>query len=340
MIDVVRRRFDLIRATRGEADRRRRRFCLPGYDLDMTCAGVAAGDLLCLAFDHRRCETLEGRNPALQWRIGDAHGIAGLPPQPDPPTDLHPLGSLHRNADNTVLIERRRGFTTVFDVAAMELTTIVDGPSAIDTDLVAKPLLRFLLPLLMRQGLVLCHAALLGGRDAGLLVTGRGGSGKSTISAAALLAGAGFCSDDFVALERRGEALVGHCIYASIMLGRGQIDHFPALAAHALRLRRDVFEKHMVPVAAAFPGQVRDMLRIDAVAVPEIVAAPRSELVTGSVADMLRAVAPTSVFSSPWREGERVRFLFDTISRLEPLAYRSGSDFGGIAAPLQARYGF
>lgn len=339
VLGVVRQRFEIIRRNRADDDCGARHFALPGHDLSVNYAGRASADALCLAFKHRESPAALSGNAPLRWLIADASGIDGLPPLPDPPHPLHPLGSLHRNAGNNVLIERRRGFVTAFDVAAMELITIVDGPESIDTDLAAKPLLRFLLSLMMQRNFVLCHAALLGGAGGGLLVTGKGGSGKSTISAAGLVGGTAFCSDDFVALERRGDALVGHCLYASIMLNAGHIDRFPALAARATRFRTDIFAKHMVPVADAFPGQVRQSLTIDAVAVPQIVAEAGSALVPGARADMLRAITPTSVFSSPWREGDRVRFLFDTVSRLEPLVYRSGSDFAGIADPLRARYG-
>jgi hypothetical protein len=44
--------------------------------------------------------------------------------------------------------------------------------------------------------------------------------------------------------------------------------------------------------------------------------------------------------ASPWREAERTRFLFEHVGALEPLIYRSGSDFSAIAAPLRKRYGF
>lgn len=338
LLDVVQQRFEIIRQARGGAGCGTRSFTLPGHALTVEHAGQAVADALTLAFGHRACVAGSATGVALNWRIADASGIDGLPAQPEPPGPLHPLGSLHRNHDNSVLIERRRGFVTTFDVAAMELITIVDGIGSIDTDLAAKPLLRFLLPLMMRQEIVLCHAALLGGGERGLLVTGKGGSGKSTISAAALVGGAAFCSDDFVALERVGDALVGHCLYASIMLNGGHIDRFPALSRQAVRFRTDIFAKHMVPIAAAFPAQLRASLTIEAVAVPAIVATPESLLVSGNRSDMLRAVAPTSVFSSPWREADRVRFLFDTISRLEPLVYRSGSDFDRISDPLRRRY--
>lgn len=343
VLEAVRRQFDAVRGSQSQGQSPgqcgERRFALPFYDLRVHFAGRDVADALCLAFTHRETIAQESSGIILDWWIADRSIAEDVPDAPAPTYPIMPLGSLHRSPDNRVLIERRAGFVTAFDVDAMQIFTVADGLDAIDTDLAAKPLLRILFALLMRHDLVLCHAALLGGAETGLLVTGKGGMGKSTISAAALSGGAGFCGDDFVALEQREDGLIGHSLFASLMLRSGHIDRFPPLAQGAVRYRSDAFSKHMVPVAALFPEQVRHTLRIDAVAVPEIVDSAHSSLVPGGRGAMLRAIAPSSVFSSPWREAERVRFLFDTISRLTPMVYRSGADFARIAEPLRARYG-
>ena len=115
---------------------------------------------------------------------------------------------------------------------------------------------------------------------------------------------------------------------------------FPALARHATQLRADTFGKYLVPLPPHFAGQIRRSLRIDAVAVPQIMATAQSSLVPGRRSAMLRAITPSTMVASPWREAERTRFLFDHVASLEPLIYQSGSDFSAIAEPLRVRYGF
>lgn len=322
------------------AQRGERRFALPGCDLTVHYVGEAVADALTAAFEHRAAVEPCRSGMQIEWFIGDSTLLGGFPQLPPPPRPLHPFGSLHRNAANDVLVERRRGFVTVLDAPSLRLTTIADGVGSIDTDLAAKPLLRFLLSLLLRQNIVLCHAALVGGHEQGLLVTGQGGVGKSTITAAALAAGADFCSDDFVALEWRDGELIGHCLFATLMLTQEQMQRFPALAGHAVRLRADTFGKYLVPLARHFGSQIRQSLRVDAVAVPRITSAPQSSLAPGKRSAMLRAITPSTLVASPWREAERTRFLFDHVAKLEPLIYQSGSDFAAIAAPLRERYGF
>jgi hypothetical protein len=315
-------------------------FALPRCDLTVRYVGKALAGALTAAFAHRVTGTPGRGGLRLEWRIGDCSLAGGFPELPPPPRPLHPLGSLHRNEANSVLVERRRGFATALDAQCLRLTTVADGLQSVDTDLAAKPLLRFLLSLLLRQDIVLCHAALVGGRDRGLLVTGQGGSGKSTIAAAALAAGAGFCSDDFIALEWRNGQLVGHSLYATLMLTEPQMRSFPALAEQAIQLRADTFGKFLVPLTPGFGGQVRQSLRIDGIAVPQIVPTAASQLTPGKRSAMLRAITPSTLIASPWREAERTRFLFEHVAALEPLVYRSGSDFAAIAQPLRERYGF
>jgi hypothetical protein len=57
-------------------------------------------------------------------------------------------------------------------------------------------------------------------------------------------------------------------------------------------------------------------------------------MVPGSRAAVLRALTPSSVFFSPWREAQRARFLFDAVGALPAFTWQSGSDFAHIATPL------
>jgi hypothetical protein len=315
-------------------------FALPACDLTVRYVGEALANVLTAAFAHRVSEGPGKATMQLEWRIGDSSLAGGFPELPHPPRPLHPLGSMHRDEANNLLVERRRGFATILDAKRLQLTTVADGLQSVDTDLAAKPLLRFLLSLLLRQNVVLCHAALVGGHERGLLVTGQGGVGKSTIAAAAIVAGAGFCSDDFVALEWRDGQLIGHCLYATLMLAEQQMPRFPSLARQAMQLRADTFGKYLVALPRRFGGQVRQALSVDGVAVPRIVPGSASQLLPGKRSAMLLAIMPSTIIASPWREAERTRFLFDRVATLEPLIYQSGSDFAAIAEPLRERYGF
>lgn len=339
LLETVKEQRELIRKAAG-GDAVRREFALPGLALRATAWGEEAGGILCLAFEHLECAPGSARGTPFDWHIFDSSGIADLPEPPAPPRPLHPLGNLHRNERNDLLVERRPGLVTTYEAAARRFITIVEGGAAIDTDMAAKPLLRFLLLLTREAGIVMCHAALVGGEERGMMITGRGGAGKSTISSSALLGGAGFAGDDFIGLEKRDGKLFGHSLFSTLMLSREQIGNFPALRAHAVRFRSTRFDKYLVPLHRGFGGQIRRRLEVDAIAVPRIVARRGSALRAGGKSAALRALAPTSVFASPWREASRAEFLLETATALPAMIYESGSELDRIFEPLQERYDF
>lgn len=65
------------------------------------------------------------------------------------------------------------------------------------------------------QGHQLVHAAAVGPPDAGLLITGRGGVGKSSTALSCLAAGLAYAGDDYVLLTTTGGRLVAHSLYCT-----------------------------------------------------------------------------------------------------------------------------
>lgn len=301
-----------------------RHFRLPG--LALTAEGAAAGPL-CRAFAHL-AEASAPEGAPLAWRVAEA-GELFPPPEP-----LGRYGTLRRSAANDLIIEWRPGMVSVCEVAARRITTVLADPEKVPGDFLAKPLLPFLVGLLHAEGFTAAHAALVGRGGRGLLVTGRGGLGKSTIAAAALRAGFEFCGDDFVALRRGTEGFEGLSLYCTLLLRPQQAKRLGLAAGPP-----SPEGKSLVHAAAAFPGQVRRSMRIEAVAVPEISLEPGSALRPAGRGAALRALAPSSIFASPWREASRAGTLFDLVAAVPALVYQSGRDPARIADPLKERYG-
>lgn len=318
---------------------RSRHFALPGIALTVEATGAEAGALLTAAFSHLETSGPAPEGTPLVWRIGDASPLEAFPNFPPLPTAMHDLGNFNISEDGTLFVERRRGMVTVYDHQNGVITSICQGADALENDVIAKPLLRFLMGILQQNRIYLAHAALVGLNGQGVLVTGKGGMGKSTISSAALGGGLSFCGDDFVALQRVDGAIIGHSLYATLLLHPDQValhPHFSGLcrASHSVEVPKTV-----VILGKAFERQTVTRLRIEAMAVPKITADPMSCLQPLSRVAALRALTPTSVFSSPWREVERARFLIDLAADLSCFEYVSGSDFSQISDPVRGRYG-
>ena len=91
------------------------------------------------------------------------------------------------------------------------------------------------------QGRHLVHAGAVGDERGGVLVAGASGSGKTTVTLAALLHGLSYVADDYVLLHDRGE-LTACSIYGTAKLDGGHVTRFPTLGSAArdsrLRMKR------------------------------------------------------------------------------------------------------
>ncbi|MEO1316035.1 MAG: hypothetical protein AAFW01_05510 [Pseudomonadota bacterium] len=309
---------------------------LPGIELAVDGVGRLATAALTNSFAHLSDVRPPPGATRLTWTIVDGRLVGdGAPPVPPAPGPLGRYGTLHHDLDRTVLIERRHALTTSFDPVRGELISLTEDPGQIDNDVLAKPLLRFLFGQLWDAGFATTHAALIGRNGRGMLITGRGGAGKSTITAAALAAGFDVVADDFVAVSAEGGGFVGQSLYASLLL---DAERSPAAQLHAGRLRpaRPGSElKALLPIFEHFPGQIAERLTIDAVAVPRITSDAGSSLEPLSQAAAARALLPSSVLSAPGREAERAPLLFDVVASVPSFSYLSGADPEGIGQPLE-----
>lgn len=321
------------------AQRATRYFALPGITLEVEIIGRDVGDALCAAFAHLKTDSVNSARDTIVWRIVDS-GLLDwqtlFPPAPIP-DQKHGNFSADANAD--IFVERRNGLVSVYAPGKKTITSICSGINDLENDVIAKPLLRFLIGILQQKSIYISHAALIGKNGRGLLVTGKGGVGKSTISSASVGGGLDFCADDFVALEKRDGKVFGHSLYATVLLNSDQLayhPHFDDIAHPSTSLE---VPKTLVTMATKFSHQMVRSMEVDAIAVPKICTNPSSSLTPTSKSAVLRALTPTSVFSSPWREVDRAHFLLDLAQNMDCFTYLSGSDFLRIPDPIKERYG-
>lgn len=93
---------------------------------------------------------------------------------------------------------------------------------------VASPLRTLFHWLTAARGAHLLHAACVGSEAGGLLITGKGGVGKSTTALACLEAGMSYVADDFLVLRLDPEPRA-YSLYGTAKLDAGQLTRFPRL---------------------------------------------------------------------------------------------------------------
>jgi hypothetical protein len=154
----------------------------------------------------------------------------------------------------------------------------------------------------------LVHGAGVGLGGDGLLLTGPGGSGKSTTALACLAAGFAFAGDDFVMLSPvpgGGGAVDLDGLYGSAKVAAGELDAEVALAGPGPPPDAAVVRdggKVVLWLNQSHRPQMAGRLRLRAVVVP--VPAGRAEPVLrrASAVDVVRALLPSSAFLSAGAE--------------------------------------
>ena len=151
----------------------------------------------------------------------------------------------HRSANCVSMLDRVTG----------SIVAAVCSPERWHVHERGKPLARLLTEWYADQGLGVMHTALVARQGRGVLLTGRGGSGKSTLSVAALRTGAEFLGAAYAALEFLATgAIVGHSVYNAAFLSPGATARFPEIAPH-LTASRDAEEpKSVVTLADVGPS--------------------------------------------------------------------------------------
>lgn len=110
----------------------------------------------------------------------------------------------------------------------------------------------------------LIHSACIQFGDAAALLTGAGGSGKSTTTAAAIESGYTTCGDDFVLLNPN-LPLTCHAVYDTINLTEKALQLNLKIGDFACNLKRDVEEKIRVHLQQAKPTSFTHSLQPEAI---------------------------------------------------------------------------
>jgi hypothetical protein len=205
--------------------------------------------------------------------------------------------------------------STVMDRKANHLVGWVGSGDRLTQYEVGRPLHAELLMWHRDRGIQAVHAGLVSDGTGGVLFGGPGGSGKTTTALTSLRGGLAYLADDYVGLEQAADGTwIGHSLYCSSHLTPDHIQRFPDLIPHAIpgRLARE--DKSLVLLGELYPNGFAPSTPIRAVVLPRVALTPKTTFRPASKVDVLRQLAPSSLFQLPY--GLSGRRSFDTIVAL------------------------
>ena len=187
---------------------------------------------------------------------------------------------------------------------------------------------------LLSRGLQLVHAAAVGNSSGGVLIGGKGGSGKSTTALACLESNLSYAGDDYTLLGLEPGPVV-HSLYNSAKLNSDHVQRFPALLPKVANKERLADEKALLFVNEHDPAKVATRLPVRAILLPRVTGLPETRWKPVSVALTLAALAPSTIFQLPRAGNEAFKFLAAFARNLPCYSLEVGTNLSTIPPVIE-----
>jgi hypothetical protein len=187
---------------------------------------------------------------------------------------------------------------------------------------------------LLSKGLQLVHAAAVGNSNGGVLIGGKGGSGKSTTALCCLESNLTYVGDDYTLLGLDSGPVV-HSLYNSAKLNSDQVQRLPSLVPKIANPERLADEKALLFVNEHYPSKIATQLPVRAILLPRVTGLPDTRLKRVSVAMALAALAPSTIFQLPRAGGEAFKFLAAFMRQLPCFSIEVGTVLSTIPPAIE-----
>ncbi len=279
-----------------------RRYTIAGRSVLMRFSGAAMLDRIGAAFAH--LETVAAlpidAQPVLRINIWDSVSTgAEAPPVLGGELAGDSSGPIYYFEEDGVQAIARWNTLSVYDSVAGEAWYWApDAAEMLSWDW-ASPMRMILHWWLGRDGILQVHGGAVGVPTGGVLVVGRGGSGKSTTTLSclngAVNTGLQYAGDDFVAIATQPAPYV-HSLYGSGKLESHHLERFPNLLAAVANPIQGPNDKAVVYAERYLPGVSTAGFPLLAVVVPRVAGVRDTRVVPASKGAALAALAPSTLF--------------------------------------------
>lgn len=309
------------------------RFQLAGAVMELRFASPTLRDQLTRPFAHLAVPADESSAADLTVSLWDSSSTGAKPPPRPLVPDEYAEGALFHFHEPPIRVAYQPGLESlsVLDAETNEAWHWVADAAAQPYWDKASPIRQILFWWLSSRNYLQVHGAGVGTADGGVLLVGRGGSGKSTTALSSLGSGVKYAGDDYVAFTLEPEPRV-QSLYSS---GKLEPPHLQEFLPHLLPLlsNREQLssEKAVVYLHDHFPDDLVASFPLRAVLVPKVMREQtESRIVEVSRAAAFAALAPSTIFQLHTAGPDTLSMMSQLLKRVPCFGLELGSDIPGI----------
>jgi hypothetical protein len=318
-----------LRAAFREAEARapaeERPFRIGGHQVLLRFAGPDVLQAVAPAFAHLAAPVAQ--EPELMVDIWDSASTGAAPPERPGVDPESAAGAFYFFEDPPLRGVFQPGMEALsaVDLRANRAWYWVADPGALPYWERAAPIRQILHWWMATRGHQQVHGGAVGTPDGGVLLVGKGGSGKSTFALASLVSELQYAGDDYTMVSIRPRPWV-HSLFNSGKVDPENLWRVPHLEPAVSNAEHLATEKAVVFVAQHFPDRLIDGFPLRAIVLPTITGASRTRAAPTSRAAALTALAPSTVFQLHTAGGHALRYMARLVQEVPAYVLELGSD--------------
>ncbi len=285
--------------------------------LDISFAGPKGVPLLTPAFEHLMPEKKEKADLKIYIWDSASTGIA-LPPVPWNVNECIRQNQPWRfkNKRYDILFQPENNILNLMDRRLRKACFWINDFQNLPHYEVGSPLLAVLHWWFSRHHLQLIHAAAVGRTDGGVLIAGKGGSGKSSTALSCLQSDLLYTGDDYCLISNKAFPVV-HSLYSTGKLNDKDISLFPYLKSSLCKSDCPKNQKKSIYfIHRCFPEKTLKKFPLKTIIIPKLTGNPSPRIEKIPPASGLLALGPSTVFQLPGFKEKTFRNLSEVVKKV------------------------
>ena len=303
------------------------------YPVCLRFAGSALVRLITPALEHLQCQPVS--DPALTICIWESDQ-SGLEKPPAPPwswDDYIVRGEVHGYNDDRIHTAFHVNTLSMLDANLNIGIYWVRDVSGLPYYESGSPLLRVLHWWMRKHGRQLIHAASVGTKEGGVLLAGKGGSGKSTTALFSFNSDLLYCADDYCLVAAHPKPYV-YSVFSSGKVDSKDLERFPFLKPALSNVDHLSLQKALYFLYKHFPEKISTGFPIRAILLPRVTGSLETKLKKIPSSAGLLALAPSTIFQLPGAGNEAFKMLSELVKKTPSYILEAGTDLAQVSSAI------